>query len=875
MSELPAGRPDTAEEQHLSVLSVLRKHAAVIVTFLLFVAGTYALYRLLAPLDLSRVMASLRAASSSSIMAAIVATVFGYLALIGYDWSALRHIGKRLPLPTIALGGFLGYAFGNTIGLSAVSGGAVRYRIYSALGLDAYDVAAIASFAALSYGIGATLIGLAALAWHPAEIVQMTALAPHVIRLWSLIAVGLGVLALVVLALRGGTLRIGRFALKAPSLGTLAAQLVFTAIEICMGTLVLHVLLPPGALPFSNLVIVYAIATMVGIASHVPGGVGVFESVVIAALPGHVPLNDAVTALLLFRLIYFLLPFLAGMAVLSVMEAWAVTGRRLRRASALTPVLAAGMGMVPLAMGFLVLASGLFMMLAGLLPNPAATAEDLESILPLAMIEGSALVSSILGAFLVVLSVSLFRKSRQAYWIVAGLLLLGIATAAFKTRDVERVVLLTVMLAILLPYRSAFGRTARIAQGLWSVQWVGMILSILFALGLTWLLVHANAAPGGVAWWQIGADMPSVTAGRAGLAAAVVLALGVLSSALRTARVRMRPPDADALNEAQRIIDAQGQGGDMLALTGDKMLMFAENSGAVLSYGVKGASWIALGAPTGGNTARTELAWAFHDAARAAGARPVFYEIPEDFIQTALDMGLSLHKMGEEAIIPLADFSLDGPERKKLRASHARASRDGLTFDLLSPPHSDALLGELAGVSDDWLALHAAREKRFSVGRFDRAWLNRWRIAVVRSQGRIVAFGNILEAQQSRSAAIDLMRHAKNAPSGSMEYLFTALMLRLKDEGGARFSMGMVPFAGLSTHPGGAKHGDLWIRFGTLIYQHGDRFYNFEGLRRFKAKFDPEWHPRYLCCRTVLPPVAPLADAARLIAGSARGIIGK
>ena len=116
-----------------------------------------------------------------------------------------------------------------------------------------------------------------------------------------------------------------------------------------------------------------------------------------------------------------------------------------------------------------------------------------------------------------------------------------------------------------------------------------------------------------------------------------------------------------------------------------------------------------------------------------------------------------------------------------------------------------------------------------------------------------------------------MMRHRAEVPAATMEFLFTELMLQLKAEGRESFGLGMVPFAGLA----GRRGATLWSRFGSLVYSHGDRFYSFEGLRRFKSKFDPSWQPRYFCCRSALPPVGPLTDAARLIAGSARGIVGK
>ena len=231
-----------------------------------------------------------------------------------------------------------------------------------------------------------------------------------------------------------------------------------------------------------------------------------------------------------------------------------------------------------------------------------------------------------------------------------------------------------------------------------------------------------------------------------------------------------------------------------------------------------------------------------------------------------LDLGLALHKMGEEAVVDLTGFALDGPARKKLRAAHARALRDGLSLELSQPPHAESLIADLRGISDDWLAVKKTREKGFSVGRFDPAWLGRWPLALVRQGDRIVAFANVLAAGTGTAATVDLMRHAGTAPPGTMEFLFTALMLHLKAQGCATFSLGMAPLSGLSPE----RSRRLWDRFGALIYRHGGHFYNFEGLRAFKDKFDPDWRPRYLAAPSALPPLLPLADAARLIGGGTK-----
>ncbi|MFV0410818.1 MAG: phosphatidylglycerol lysyltransferase domain-containing protein, partial [Paracoccus sp. (in: a-proteobacteria)] len=298
------------------------------------------------------------------------------------------------------------------------------------------------------------------------------------------------------------------------------------------------------------------------------------------------------------------------------------------------------------------------------------------------------------------------------------------------------------------------------------------------------------------------------------------------------------------------------------ALTGDKIIMLSDDESAFVMFGVSGASWLAFGAPIGEAAAVEDVAFSFVNEARRAGARPVFYEIGPDAVPLMLDLGMALHKMGEEAVVDLTSFSLEGPARKKLRTTHARALRDGLTLDIVMPPHDPALITRLRAISDEWLAAKKSREKGFSVGRFDPDWLDHWPLALVRQNGEPVAFANVMVAGTEEAASMDLMRHSTAAPSGAMEFLFTELMLQLKVRGFRRFSLGMAPLSGLSPE----RSGRLWDRFGDVIYRNGGGFYNFEGLRAFKAKFAPDWVPRYLATLSGMPPLLPLADAARLIA---------
>lgn len=136
------------------------------------------------------------------------------------------------------------------------------------------------------------------------------------------------------------------------------------------------------------------------------------------------------------------------------------------------------------------------------------------------------------------------------------------------------------------------------------------------------------------------------------------------------------------------------------------------------------------------------------------------------------------------------------------------------------------------------------------------------------ARGKVVAFANLWQSTAGLELSVDLMRHADDAPYGVMDVLFAETMLWGKGRGFRWFNLGMAPLAGLEAHP----LGPLWHRVGARIFRYGENFYNFEGLRAYKEKFQPEWSPRYLAAPGGLVQPRSLIDAATLIAGGTVGI---
>jgi phosphatidylglycerol lysyltransferase len=358
---------------------------------------------------------------------------------------------------------------------------------------------------------------------------------------------------------------------------------------------------------------------------------------------------------------------------------------------------------------------------------------------------------------------------------------------------------------------------------------------------------------------------------RATVAGASLLALYAASSLLRPAAAEPALPAPGDLARARPIVERSADTVAHLALLGDKPLLFSSSGEAFLMYAVEGRSWVAMGDPIGPAADATELAWRLRELSDAHHGWTCFYQVGEHALPRYLDLGLSLLKLGEEALVPLHDFALEGSGRRALRQAYHRGERDGLSFEVLPASLVEGVLAALTQVSDAWLAQKKVREKGFSVGYFRPEYLAEGPVAVVRRGADVVAFANLWTSSTRAELSVDLMRFGPAAPSGTMDYLFVALMLWGRSQGYARFNLGMAPFSGFDAR----ALAPTWTRFGSLLFRFGENFYNFQGLRQYKEKFAPEWHPRYLAAPGGLRLPFILTDIAALVGRGLKGMVSR
>ena len=848
-------------------IASLQRMAPAAISILLLAAALWVLHGELAELSGDKVAAHLAAIPPATFALAVGLAIASYLLLGLNEAFGLRYAGKSLPLARAMQVSFISYSFAHNIGLNLLTGGSVRYRMYCADGLNALDVAAVTLYASVTFIVGSLALAGVALAAEPESVLSRLATPDTTIHL-----IGISVLAslagyVVLTSIVRKPLRVWRWSVALPAPGFAIAQVGIGALDIVASAGIVYVLMPADLrMGFAAFAGVYTIATWAGLLSYVPAGAGVFEAVMVLLLPG-VPKDELIASLLAYRVIYYVLPLIVATASVAVGELVRQHARIDRVSAAiearLAPVLA------PL-VGLAVFLGGIVLLLSGATPAIDSRMGILKAVLPLPLIELSHLIGSVTGTALLILARGLFRRLDGAYFVTVVVLAIGIVVSLLKGLDFEEAIVLSIILLLLLMSRSAFYRQSSLLAEPFNWSWMASIAAAI--LGSTWigLFVYRDVQYANDMWLNFAFEGDAERFLRASVLVAVA-AIGFGLLRLTRTRTAATPTPTDA--DVQRANAIAANADDTLAqlvLMRDKSILFSESGKSFLMYAAHGQSRITLAGPFGDPAEARSLAWRFREICDAEDARPVFYQVTTHDLPLCLDLGLSIVKIGEEAHVALTDLSFEGRRGRDLRLARNRAVRDGMTFEILPREQVADRIAELKAVSDAWLAEQKAAEKGFSLGAFSPEYVRQFDCAVVRQEGRIIAFANVLETARRTELSIDMMRHAGGA-HGVMDFLFAELMLWGKARGYRWFNLGMAPLSGLESRP----LAPLWHRAGALIFRHGEAFYNFKGLRQFKEKFNPAWHPRFLAFPGGLTLPYVLLDVSALVSGGLKEIVSK
>ena len=495
----------------------------------------------------------------------------------------------------------------------------------------------------------------------------------------------------------------------------------------------------------------------------------------------------------------------------------------------------------------------------------------LYEVTPALLIEVSHFLSSVLGLALIMLAFGLRSRLDGAYGATVATLLLAGPLALLKGFVWEETAALIGLAALLLPFRAAFPRRAQLTRMEVTPGWLLSAAAVVIGAGLLGLWSYRHADYANQPFWKTMIDRDAERSIRAWAGSALALFAFGIWRLFATAATPKVVGESDPDFQRVRAILAHAEAAEPssnLALLGDKRFLFSASGESFLMFAVRGRSWIALSGPVGRREERMELLWRFRELADAHAARPGLYALGADDLPDVVELGFSIQKVGESATVPLESFRIEGRRRGNLRRAWRKAGEDGASFQVLSPPEVSAHLAELSAVSEAWLAQHAGGEKGFSMGGFHSGYVCEFPVGVVRFEGRIVAFANLWTTATRSSFSMDLMRYVEDGPKNIMDYLFVELIEWGREQGYQAFEFGMAPLAGLEDRP----LAPMMSRVGRLFFDRGEDIYNFQGIRKFKDKYDPLWQPRYIASpRKWAIPIL-LADVGLLSSGGMAGL---
>ena len=788
-----------------------------------------------------------------------LSSLMSYFMLTLHDVIGLRYAGSSLTYGPIVFTSYTGYAFSNTIGYSFLSGGAVRYRYYSAWGLSTLEIAKVVIVSFITMLLGYCMVAGVVFTVGGGSLPFSLNLPVHFRTARPIgvffIAIVLLYLGLTVCMKKQIVIRKVQFTF--PNTRTALLQLSVSSMEWFFSAAALYFLFPPHTgIPIFGFMSVYMLSQLAGSASRVPGGLGVFEVVMVLMLSSAVPHSQIMGALLSYRIIYYFLP----LAIASLMFGIYELLHKTREGAASAPLGKATI-FAPQVFSLLIFFGGTLLLFSGSMPVHAVRIAFLSRLFSLYTIEISHFLGSIIGVGLLLLALGLMKRLNAAYYAVTALLALGVVLSFLRGMRYGVAVMLLLVLIALVPLQKQFYRKTALTEYRFSLEWSFSVLIVILTSVWLGLFSFRNVRFSSELWWQFSLKGDASRFLRASVGAAVVLLVFGISRLIRPATYKPIFPKTEQLEKARSVVLGSDNPDALLALLGDKALLFSRSGNCFIMYGVCRRSWIALGEPIGPRGEWMDLILDFRTLCNRYGGRTVFYGISEEHTVFFRDLGLSLFKFGEEAWVDLSGFNLTGGASSEFRRILNRVEKQGWTFEVTAPGGVSNILPELRCISQEWLAMQGTVEKGFSSGFLSDSYVTSCFNAILKRGREVGAFVTILTAARKDVFSIDMMRCGLNVPDHWLEFLFLKLIQWGKRKDYHWFNLGSVPLRGLRDE----ELFPVWEQIGTIVFPHGEHFPHLEGLREFKEMFNPVWKPRYLALPGGLSLPRVLLDAATLI----------
>ena len=550
--------PDSLHERTpVKGVSRFLHHLPALLGVLLLVGAFYVVQKEFRHLKLREIADALRAIPPAALIFSFVWTILSYFILTFYDRLGTIYAGHKVSYGKVAFASFCAYALAHNLGFAAVSGAAVRYRLYAHWGLTPFQIGKTVAFCSLTFALGGLVLGGTILFIEPRTIpffgqhLPVLALNAVGVLLWAI------VIGYVTLARVLGSFRLRGHVIDLPKWRMALLQVALATIDVAVTATIFFALLPnaPG-LTWTIFLGVYVASYTAGLAANLPGGIGVFDTAMLFGLENYIDAPHIIGAIVVFRLYYYIIPlFLAG-GLFAGNEIF-VRGGGLLRAAGMAPTARAAtvtpQGTTPwsepdfavaAATGLVGLCGAMLLMLGVLAPSTDYSWLDPE-FADIASQAGQ-FIPSLIGAGLIVMALALSHRVNLAWGLTIMLLIAGAGFAATQDNQLWVIAVLVLCALLLAPFRSCFYRHASLLSGPFEAPTaLSLFVLVICVLALA-LARHKTFLLSNNAWWAVVMSPELPNSVRFAVALAVVLASVAIWLLVRPGRVRALPWDAAA-----------------------------------------------------------------------------------------------------------------------------------------------------------------------------------------------------------------------------------------------------------------------------------------------------------------------------------------
>ncbi len=601
---------------------------------------------------------------------------------------------------------------------------------------------------------------------------------------------------------------------------------------ICMVALGFDASLPAA-------IIGYIVMVILLIASPFLRGLGAIEvSLTLVLQQFGFPIIAAATITLLFRFFEFWLPLLAG--ILSFIT---------KKDNILLRVLPA----------FIILILGVVNIISAISPAIPSRLRLMKNLIPEDLIVTSNSLVLIFGLILVIISVFLLQGSKRAWYLALSLTIFSVAGHLLKAADFEEAILAFIAAAVLIYTKGSYKLKPhpKLAQLNITILIYAVIAFIGYGVlgfyyidkrhfGIDFCLFEAFKAVLKIFFLFDNRSVIPLTKFGSRFIISIYIAGGsvILFLIFNLLRPYFSKPynTAEEFNEAKELLKKYGVSAlDYFKTYPDKFLFFNEDRSAFISFKLTRHFAVVLENPVGkDDDAKLKMLILFENFCTENGFISTYYRVPHHSLHLYQSLKLKSIPIGEEAILDLETFKLEGGKMKTTRSAISRLTAEGYDFKVYNAPIKEELIQKLEKVSNNWLQDLGKKEVAFTQGVFDTYILKNQTILTIENQeGKIFAFLNIVPDYAPKEATYDLIRKVNNAPNGVLDMLLAKTFLYLQAEGFKFVNMGLAPMSGM-------ENINLTQKTIKYAYENLKAFGQFKGLRKYKEKFYPSWEKKYL-----------------------------